>query len=153
MRQDPARGSASVEVAVLAPAFIGLVVLATVVGRTAIAQEALDTAAHDAARAVSIARTAADAESAATRAVRERLDWEHVACAGEPRLEFRGWVNGAAHDLDHTFGTPVGTDASVSVRVSCVVTVRDVDLEVLDVGDRTVVSTFTSPLDRYRARS
>jgi Flp pilus assembly protein TadG len=153
MRRDPGRGSASVEVAVLAPAFIGLIVLATVVGRTAIAQEAIDTAAHDAARAVSISRTAAEAESAAAQAVQDRLEWEHIACAGEPQLEFRGRVNGVPHDLDYTFATAVGTDAAVSVRVSCVVSVQDVDLDVLNLADRTVASTFTSPLDRYRARS
>ena len=56
MNRTAERGSVSIEVAVLAPAFIALMVLAGVVGRTAVAAEAIDAAAHDAARAASISR-------------------------------------------------------------------------------------------------
>ena len=45
------RGSVSVEMAILAPVFVLLIIAAIVFGRTAIAANALDVAAHDAARA------------------------------------------------------------------------------------------------------
>ena len=61
------RGSVSIEVAVLAPAFIALMVLAGVAGRTAVADEAVESAAHDAARAASISRDATTARREAPR--------------------------------------------------------------------------------------
>ncbi len=51
MDRAMSRGSVSIEVAVLAPAFVAMMVLGGVAGRTAVASAALEAAAHDAARA------------------------------------------------------------------------------------------------------
>ncbi|GAB3151030.1 hypothetical protein GCM10027290_39410 [Micromonospora sonneratiae] len=149
------RGSVSVEVAVLIPAFLALVVLAGVAGRTAVAHEAIEVAAHDAARAASISRTAAAAREAARDAARTRLDWEGLSCTQPPRLDFAGSVRGRPATFDAAFRSPVGQDASVSVTVSCRVSFRDLRMSILPgmPTERLVRATFVSPLDRYRSRA
>ncbi|MFD0972570.1 TadE/TadG family type IV pilus assembly protein [Plantactinospora endophytica] len=149
------RGSVSVETAILTPAFLALVALAGVAGRTAVAHEAVDAAAHDAARAASISRTALDGRTAARDAVQSRLDAEGLACTDDPVLDFTGTVNGQPAGFDEVYVTGLGTDASVVVTVTCDVSVRDLRMPLLP-GVRTystVEATFASPLDRYRGRS
>ncbi|WP_308042493.1 TadE/TadG family type IV pilus assembly protein [Micromonospora sp. PLK6-60] len=148
------RGSVSIEVAVLAPAFIALLVLAGVAGRTAIAQEAIGSAAHDAARAASISRTADTARDAAIEAVEASLDWQQMSCTGAPQLAFSGSVAGTPTSFDEAFTGGTGTIATVTVRVTCVVSYADIHLSTLPgMPDGTTVSaSFTSPLDRYRSR-
>jgi Flp pilus assembly protein TadG len=154
MNPTPAdRGAASVEVAVLAPAFIALIVLAAVVGRVAVAHETIEVAAHDAARAASIERSAADAQAAAGEAVRERLELDGLRCTALPALDFAGRVGGDPTTLAQAFDADLGADAAVVVEVSCTVSMADVAIEGLDVTNRTVSATYVSPLDRYRARS
>lgn len=92
------RGSVSVEVAVLAPAFLALLMLAGVAGRVAVADEAVEAAAHDAARAASIARDAGTAESAARTAARRQLDWRGLNCTSAPQVT----VWGSTSNSDHT---------------------------------------------------
>ncbi|MCX4387399.1 pilus assembly protein [Micromonospora peucetia] len=149
------RGSVSIEVAVLAPAFIALIVLAGVAGRTAVAAEAIDAAAHDAARAASISRDARTARVQARDAALRQLDWRGLDCAGTPRVTFSGAVRGAPTSFDRAFRSPAGRDASVTVRISCTVSYRDLHLSVLPgmPADRQVSASFTSPLDRYRSRA
>lgn len=148
------RGSASVEVAVLAPAFIGLIVLAGVVGRTAIANEAIGFAAHDAARAASIARTADEARAAATEAAQAKLEWQGLACVNAPTLQFSGRIGGNPATFNQVFATAPGQDASVIVTVSCQVSFTDLQLSALPEmpTQKLVTATFVSPVDRYRAR-
>jgi Flp pilus assembly protein TadG len=140
------RGSASVEVAILTPAFLLLIVVAAVVGRVAIAQNAIDLAAHDAARAASISRTAAAAHTAATAAAGDTLAQQGLLC--DP-LDVDVDVTDFATDP----GQPAdpGNPPVVTVDVSCVVSL--VDLPMLDVDDVTVAATHTSPLDFYRGRT
>ncbi|MGK5441385.1 TadE/TadG family type IV pilus assembly protein [Micromonospora sp. URMC 105] len=149
-----ARGSVSIEVAVLAPAFIALIVLAGVTGRTAIADEAVEAAAHDAARAASISRDAGTARDAARYAARRQLDWRRLNCTGAPRMTFSGSVRGRSTSFDAAYRSPAGQPASVTVSVTCVVSHRDLRLPALPgMPLRTTASaTFTSPLDRYRSR-
>ncbi len=149
------RGSVSVEVAILAPAFIALIVFAGFAGRTAIANEAIDAAAHDAARAASISRTANDARTAALRAAQTRLNWEGISCTGQPTVTFAGRVAGRAQSFNAAFTSPLGTDAAVVVTVSCQVSMANLRISILPGMPRTkqVQATFTSPLDRYRSRS
>nr|WP_243706428.1 TadE/TadG family type IV pilus assembly protein [Micromonospora sp. KC721] len=151
---DRGRGSVSVEVAVLAPAFIALIVLAGVTGRTAIADEAVESAAHDAARAASISRDAGTAHTAARDAVRRQLDWRGLNCSAAPRIALRGTVRGGPSSFDAAYRSPAGEPASVTVSVTCVVSHADLALPVLPgMPLRTTVSaSFTSPLDRYRSR-
>ncbi|MEU7994540.1 TadE/TadG family type IV pilus assembly protein [Micromonospora sp. NPDC049060] len=148
------RGSVSIEVAVLAPAFIALMVLAGVAGRTAVAAEAIDAAAHDAARAASISRDARTARAEARDAARQQLDWRGLNCAGTPEVTFSGAVRGAPTSFDAAFRSPAGQDASVTVRVACTVSYGDLHLSVLPgmPAGKRVSANFTSPLDRYRSR-
>ncbi|MGI5211381.1 TadE/TadG family type IV pilus assembly protein [Plantactinospora sp. CA-290183] len=148
------RGSVSVEVAILAPAFLALVALAGVAGRTAIANEAIEVAAHDAARAASISRTADEAREQARQAVQDRLRWEGLACAEAPELAFAGTLEGERADVDEVFASALGADASVIVTVSCDVSVGNLRMPLLPRTPEYTAAeaTFASPLDRYRSR-
>ncbi|MFI7022741.1 TadE/TadG family type IV pilus assembly protein [Micromonospora sp. NPDC049900] len=147
------RGSVSIEVAVLAPAFVALMVLGGVAGRTAMASEALEAAAHDAARAASISRDATSARDAARDAARRQLDWRRVSCSRLPEVEFSGSVDGRSTTFDEAFRSSVGQDAAVTVEITCLVSYQDIKISALRMpdGNRVTVS-FTSPLDRYRSR-
>ncbi|MFJ6196709.1 TadE family protein [Micromonospora sp. NPDC092111] len=156
MNASPARrtrGSVSVEVAVLAPAFLTLVVLAGVVGRVAVADQAVEAAAHDAARAASISRNASTAESAARNAARQQLDWRGLNCTGAPQVSVWGSTLSSDHtSLGTAFGRPLGEPVSVWVRVTCTVSFADIRFPGLSPGTKRVEATFASPLDRYRSR-
>ncbi len=154
MRPVRERGSVSVEVAVLAPAFIGLMVLAGVAGRTAVAAEAVGSAAHDAARAASIARDSRTGQTAATDAARRQLDWSGLNCAAPPALTFSGSVQGRATTFAAAYRSAPGVPATVTVTVTCKVSFADLRAPGLPgvPGSKTVSASFTSPLDTYRSR-
>ena len=148
------RGSVSVEVAILAPAFIALLVLAGVAGRTAVAAEAVEAAAHDAARAASISRDAGTAGQRARDAAVRQLDWRGLSCTGTPTVDLSGAVNGQATSFAAAFRSSVGQQASVTGRLICTVDLSDLRLDALPgmPSSRRVSASFTSPLDRYRSR-
>ncbi|MFI7604657.1 TadE/TadG family type IV pilus assembly protein [Micromonospora sp. NPDC049366] len=154
VRRDVTRGSVSIEVAVLAPAFIALLVLAGVAGRTAVAAEAVDVAAHDAARAASISRNAGRARDAAQEAAEKQANWRGLNCEGGAHLEFSGSVDGQPTTFDRAFGSDTGQEVTVTVLVTCQVSYRDLRLPVLPgmLTTNEVSASFTSPLDRYRSR-
>ncbi|MEV4753693.1 TadE/TadG family type IV pilus assembly protein [Micromonospora sp. NPDC049559] len=140
------RGSVSIEVTILVPVFLLLVALAAVAGRGVVAQNAIEVAAHDAARAASISRTAAAADANARAAVDESLRNQGLDCAA---LSVRTDVT--------DFARPVGpADPAdppvVSVSVTCELSFADLPLP--GPLDSTVLTAaFTSPLDWYRSRS
>lgn len=134
------RGSAAIETAVLMPLFVALICVALALGRTAGALAAVEMAAYAGARTASLARQAADAEAAATAAVTRSLAEHGYACRDGPQVT----VDTAG------FAEPVGTPASVTVRVACRVSYAD--LGPLELGDRIVSAEFVSPLDLYRGR-
>jgi len=136
------RGSISVELAILLPGFVYLIVLAVVTGRQVIAQGAIDLAAHDAARAASLSRTAAVAQSRADAAALDTLTQQGLACAS-----LTVTVNTAG------FGVPVGNPASVTVTVVCQVSFADLAALPGVPGARTLTASFVSPLDQYRSRT
>ncbi|MEV0391961.1 TadE/TadG family type IV pilus assembly protein [Polymorphospora rubra] len=153
-RRRPESGSVSVEVAILTPAFLLLMVLAAIAGRTALAQSTLQMAAHDAARAASISRTATVAADQARDAAQQRLDWEGLRCTGQPDVQLSGWIAGRgtvgfAEVFDED---TIGEAASVTVRVSCEVTFADLARPADVPGSRIVAATFTSAVDSYRGR-
>lgn len=140
------RGSVSIEVAILTPVFVLLVTLAAVAGRSTLAQNAIEVAAHDAARAASISRTAAAADANARQAVDESLRSQGLDCAALT-------VQTDVADFD----TPVGPPANpadppvVSVRITCLLSFTDLPMP--GVPDEARLSAaFTSPLDWYRSR-
>ncbi|MDG4803786.1 TadE/TadG family type IV pilus assembly protein [Micromonospora sp. WMMD980] len=148
------RGSVSIEVAVLAPAFIALMVLAGVAGRTAVADEAVESAAHDAARAASIARTAREGEQAAEKAARDQLNWSGLRCTAPPSLSLTGSVGGKPAAFAGAYRSDPGVPATVTVTVTCTVSFDDLRAPGLPgvPGGKTVSARFTSPLDTYRSR-
>ncbi|MEU4471483.1 TadE/TadG family type IV pilus assembly protein [Micromonospora sp. NPDC023888] len=154
MNRTAERGSVSIEVAVLAPAFIALMVLAGVAGRTAVAAEAIEAAAHDAARAASISRDSVTAREAALEAIEDQLDWRGLACANELEPELTARVGGNPISFADAFTSTIGADATVTVTLVCLVSFRDISLDILPgmPDERQIRATFTSPLDRYRGR-
>jgi hypothetical protein len=134
------RGSVSVELAILAPAFLALVILATMVGRVVVAHNAVTIAAHDAARAASISRDATTAQDRAEQAALGALADQGLSC-DELIIE---------PDTDQ-FALPLGEPAVVTVTVACRVSVSDIAILPF-VDGRWVSATFASPLDTWRER-
>lgn len=134
------RGSAAIEMAVLMPMFVAVFTAAILAGRMSNAASAVEMAAYDAARTASLARDAATAEIEALTTVEDSLAGQSLSCVGGPTVV----VDTAG------FGRPVGTPASVTVSVTCTVTVGDIDL--IGVPDQDVSASFVSPLDQYRTR-
>lgn len=135
------RGSAAVELAIIAPAVIAVFVTVMIFGRTVIANQSIEAVAFDAARTASLARDGDAAVLAARRAAEETLAAQGLHCR---RTEVR--VDTAQ------FARPVGEPASVTVTVECDVDFSDIALPGMP-GGTTLSATFTSPLDRYRTRS
>jgi Flp pilus assembly protein TadG len=135
------RGSATIEMAVLAPALLALLGLVIVAGRISAAGSAVEQAAASAARAASIARDARAAQSAAERGARDSLRDQGIRC--QPLTS----------SVDTSgFAVAVGSASSVRVSVRCVVPLADISVPGMP-GQRTVTSQMTSPIDRFRGRS
>jgi len=132
-------GSTVVEVVILAPAlalFLGLIVAG---GRLAVAHQAVEAAAAQAARAASIARTQDEALTAAQSAATSALGAQGLNCvASEVSVDVAG------------FATPAGVPASVGATVTCQVSLADT-LPGLP-GSVGVTATVRSALDTFRER-
>lgn len=134
------RGSAAIETAVAVPAFMLFVGLIIAGGRLAAAHQAVQSAATEAARTASIARTAAVASPQAATAASRSLAEQNVQCV-------RSNVS-----VDVTqFSVPVGQPARTSATVTCAVDLSSL-LPFLT-GSRDVAATMTSPIDTYRQRT
>lgn len=133
------RGSASVEVVLVAPVLVGLLLLVVFAGRVALAHQAVAMAAADAARAASIARTATAARTAAIQTVATSLANQQLACA---RTDVVVDLSG--------FEVPVGRPADVTVRVTCQVLAADLGLPTAP--SLQVQATMSSELDTLRER-
>ncbi|QZN87030.1 TadE/TadG family type IV pilus assembly protein [Cellulomonas sp. C5510] len=132
-------GSTVVEVVILAPAlalFLGLIVAG---GRLAVAHQAVEAAAAQAARSASIARTQDEALTSAQAAAVSALGAQGLNCvASDVSVDVAG------------FATPAGTPASVGATVTCQVPLADT-LPGLP-GSVGVTATVRSALDTYRER-
>lgn len=134
------RGAAAVEVVLVAPILAMVMLVALLGGRLASARQAVHSAAADAARAASIARTATAARHDATQAARTNLDNHQLRCL---RTSVTVDTSG--------FATPVGTPAEVRVTIVCHVPTGDLALPGLG-GSVPVEATVSSPLDVFRER-
>jgi Flp pilus assembly protein TadG len=134
------RGSAAVEAAVGVPAFVLFVGLIIFGGRTATTHSAVESAAADAARSASIARTANQATSDAKAAAQASLANQDIHC-----LSVTVSVDVSA------FATAVGTPGSVSATVECLLDLADLSVPGVP-GSRLLKATVTSPLDTWRDR-
>ncbi|WP_166850883.1 TadE/TadG family type IV pilus assembly protein [Isoptericola sp. BMS4] len=137
--RDRERGSTSLELAVLAPALLVLLALIVVAGRVAVAHQAVDGAAAQAARAASLERTPGAAADRAHAVAAATLDNSGLHCTGTSVAVDTGG-----------FAAPVGTPASVTATVTCTVDLSG--LPVPGVGPQTITKTASSALDTYRER-
>ena len=139
-RRADERGSAVLEAAIGLPAFLLFIVLILFAGRVAIATQAVDSAATQAARTASIARTQSTAQTSARTAATSSLADQHVNCT-----RTRVSVD------THGFTAPVGQPATVGATVTCAVNLSDLAIPGIP-GTRTVTATASSPIDTYRER-
>jgi Flp pilus assembly protein TadG len=138
--RGPDRGSATLELAVLAPALLALLGLVIVAGRITAAGSAVEQAAAAAARAASIARDARTAQAQAQAIARASLRDQGVTCAPA-----------STSVVTDGFRVEVGRPASVEVEVRCAVPLADVAVPGMP-GTRTVTARMASPLDTFRGR-
>lgn len=138
MRSD--RGSATLEAVIVLPGFLLVIGVLIFAGRMALAQQAVDAASMDGARAASIARTQGAAQADARTSALSGLANQDLRCSS-----FSVNVNTAG------FSVPVGQPAQVAVTVTCTVSLSDLAVPGLP-GSRIVTGQATSPLDTYRER-
>lgn len=138
--RDRQRGSVTIEAAIVLPALFMFVSLIIAAGRVQMAHQSVDAAAAEAARAASISRTAAEAQSRATTSGSTSLANQGLACTATTiSVDTSG------------FTVPVGTPAAVSATVVCVVDLSGVAIPGLP-GSITINATARSPLDQFRGR-
>jgi Flp pilus assembly protein TadG len=134
------RGSAVIETVIGIPAFMLFVALIVYAGRVAIAHQVVQSAAADAARSASIARTQGGAQTAGVAAAATSLANQAANCtATTVSIDTSG------------FASPVGTPASITATVTCHVNLSDLSLPGVP-GSKAITATMSSPLDTYRER-
>lgn len=129
------RGSVSVEVAVIAPAFVFLMLLVVFAGKVAEADGNVERAAAEAARAASLRQSPDDAISDAEAAVEANLRHAGVPCTD------------LVTTVDTTDFAPGGT---VTVNIRCQASMADVTLLGVP-GSRTFSATSVEVIDTYRS--
>jgi Flp pilus assembly protein TadG len=134
------RGAAAVELTLLVPALLLVLGLLVVGGRLWFARTTVNEAAQTAARAASLARSAGAAGSAGREAGAQSLTTAGLHCRATSVL-----INTAA------FGVPVGTPATVTSTVLCIVNFSDVFLPGWP-GSMELTGRGSAALDTYRAR-
>ena len=128
------RGSAAAELVLVTPLLILFLLFAVAAGRLVQGKLDVDSAAQQAARAASEARTPQAAGAQAQQVAQAALAGQPVSC--DPAV--------ITPDLGDF--VPGG---EVTVTVTC--TVRLSDLSLLHIpGSETITATFTSPVDTYR---
>jgi Flp pilus assembly protein TadG len=140
-RHGADRGSAALELVVLAPVIVALLGLVIAAGRTTNAQSAVEAAARDASRQASLAPDYAAAQADGQASALAALNSDGLAC------------DSATVDVhaEAFLDTSAGQPGLVWATVSCTVPLSDLWLPGLP-GTRTLSATFYSPLDIYRAR-
>jgi Flp pilus assembly protein TadG len=129
------RGSASVELVLVAPLLVLMLMFVVFCGRLADTRLRLADVAHQAARAATLARSAGAAEADASSTARRALTDAGVGCRS---------VN-VAPDVG---GLRPG--GAVTVRVSCVVGMSDLAMLTVP-GSTTLDATASSVVDLYRS--
>ncbi|MFD6099394.1 TadE/TadG family type IV pilus assembly protein [Nocardiopsis flavescens] len=128
------RGSASVELALIAPALLAFAMLMVFAGRVVDARTTVGEVAHSAARAASLERTSGAASAAATSIAAATLQEQGLACSDH------------STSVDHGGLTAGG---AVSVTVSCTVSFSDL-LGVAFPGSQTIEGGATVAVDTFR---
>jgi Flp pilus assembly protein TadG len=134
------RGAAAVELTLLVPALLLVLGLLVVGGRLWFARTTVNEAAQTAARAASLARSAGAAASAGREAGAQSLTTAGLHCRSTSVV-----INAAA------FAVAVGTPATVTSTVECIVNFSDVFLPGWP-GSMELTGRGSAALDTYRAR-
>lgn len=140
-RQRRDRGSATLELAILASALILLLGFIVVAGRVAIANNTITTVAGNAAREASLARDARTATVTAAATARSALTAQAIRCDGGGQVAVDASGFAAASQ-----GAP---GQSVVVTVTCLVSFADLAIPGLP-GSRTLSDRAVSPIDPNR---
>jgi Flp pilus assembly protein TadG len=127
-------GSATVELAVLAPVLVLLLLFVVSAGRLVLARQEVDAAANDAARAASIAESPGYAVQAADDAASADLAGHGMTCSP------------LSSSVDMSRFAPGG---SVTVQVRCTASLEGLSQLRLP-GSQTLVASSTAPIDLYR---
>jgi Flp pilus assembly protein TadG len=130
----------SLEAVILFPALIMVLLLVIAFGRISSADNAVDTAARNAARAASLERTGGAASSAGARVARSVLGQQGLQCTATSVSISTGG-----------FSASLGEPASTTATVRCIVRLSDIGLPGLP-GSQTLTSSFTSSRDSARQR-
>lgn len=133
-RPNDERGSAAVEMAVIAPALVVLLLVVVFAGRVSQTEAEVRRAAGEGARAASLEQQRITAEMAARSAVEANLAANGVRCAELGII------------VDTSLMSPGG---EVSVHVRCLTTMADLALIGVP-GQRTFEARSTEVIDRYR---
>ncbi len=134
-------GNAPLELVLVAPLLLAVIGLVIAAGRVSTAQEAVDAAAHDAARQASVAANEGTALNTALASATSALAADGLQC--QPQVSLPG--------LAAAFNTPIGRPATVHALVTCVVQLSDVLVPGVP-GTITLRARFASPLDPFRSR-
>ena len=134
------RGSISLELVVLTPVLLLVIGVLIFGGRLELAKQAVQSAATQAAREASIARTQLEANATADAAATRSLAEQGLEC-----------ITSSVSVDTSGFASPAGTPATITAEVTCVVQLSDLAVPGLP-GSKTVTATADSPLDTYRER-
>jgi len=134
------RGSLSLEAMILLPALILVLLLIAAFGRIQSSANAVDSAARNAARAASLERDGSSARTAGTTVAEDFLSGQGLHCTST-----------SVNITTGGFSAALGTAATTTATVTCTVKLSDLAVPGLP-GAKTMTSSFTSPIDSYRAR-
>jgi Flp pilus assembly protein TadG len=133
-------GSATLELAILAPALLLILGLVIVAARVVATGSAVEQAAAAAAREASLSRDAREARGRAEQVASAALVDQGIVCQPmRSRIDTTG------------FAVAIGRPASVSVEVACTVPLGDLAVPGIP-GSRLITADASSPLDSYRER-
>jgi Flp pilus assembly protein TadG len=128
-------GSSTVELVLLTPVLVLLVLVAVAFGRLADARIRVEDAAHNAARAATLATTPGEAETVARQAAAAALDGSGAGCARHTvRLHHQGLAPGS----------------TVSAAVTCHASLRSLTSTGLP-GTLALQATSISPIEIHRS--
>jgi Flp pilus assembly protein TadG len=128
------RGSATTELTLLTPLLILLLLFVVLCGRVANTKLRINDAAHQAARSATIARTPAEASTAAETSAHAALSSAGITCQSLTVLT----------DIQDLL-----PGSTVTVTISCTIGLGDLTMLGIP-GSRTFQSSFTSPVDVWR---
>jgi hypothetical protein len=139
------RGTASLELVIVAPFLLALMMLIIAFGRYAQAENLVDQAARDAARAATAQNVRADVPKTVSQVIEDAMVNAPASCR-DTAVADTPVLSKTAFDLPDP-DNPLAID-TVTVTVHCTLDLSD--LAALPLGSVPITRTFTSPLDRYR---